>query len=137
MEDYLTFQFWNENDSCEMLYQTGYRGWFNFKAKLTKPESKIVEESEESETGESSPIVQTQIKRYQLKLTGNESLFDDLTRLRLYDYAYVVFPNGERFRMFDIEIDADWIDDYVCEFDMSFYIEVCSVAGCEDNYELS
>ena len=137
IEDYLTFEFWNENDSCGMLYQTGYRGWMNFDAKLTKPESKIIEESEESETGEESPIVQSQHKRYQIKLTGGESLFDDVTKLRLYDYVYVVLPDGERYRMYSIEVDSDWIDDYVCEFEISFYIEICSVAGCEDNYTLS
>lgn len=137
IEDYLTFQFWNENDSCGMLYQTGYRGWMNFDAKLTKPESKIIEESEDSETGEESPIVQSQHKRYQIKLTGGESLFDDVTKLRLYDYVYVILPDGERYRMYSIEVDSDWIDDYVCEFEISFYIEICSVAGCEDNYTLS
>lgn len=137
IEDYITFQFWNENDSCQMLYQTGYMGWFNFNAKLTKPESKIVEETEDNEIGEVSPIVQSQHIRYQLKVTGNESLFDDITKLRLYDYVYIVLPNTERYRVYDITVDADWIDDYVCEFEISFYIEICSVAGCEDNYTLT
>lgn len=132
----IELEWWNENDFCDVIYQTGYKNRLFLDAIMSKPENVIFEDSQEDEEKNIFPIIQTQRKYFNFETAGSEAMFDMLGTLRIHDYIYITFKDGTKQRVFDIKVETTWQNENLCLFKLSFFTVNCTTAGCEDNFVL-
>jgi len=140
-DNYFNLYFSAEHDLTEpynIIYQTGYENHHIFDTLPVRPDSMINVEGETDEAQDEFITYQSQKKTYHVEIIGGESLFDMLSALPMHEYVYVSWPCVDLQQAHNIEVEHDWVDDFLCRMVISFSFDNLEVSKCcaNENYDV-
>lgn len=139
-DDYFNIYFSARYDLIEpyrIIYQTDYENHHIFKTLPVNADHNYSVEGEIDEKQYEYIEYQSDKKMYQVEALGGEGLFDMLSILAFHEDIFVAWPGQEITQARNIEVESEWLDDYLCRMIIKFSFENIKKGTCDTDFDLT
>jgi hypothetical protein len=139
MANYIQFEYWNDTDLGETLYQFGYKNRLILNIEIEKPEYNTTIEAEQN--GDNAPITKfrklEKVRKFETFV--QEDLVDAFKFMAIHDNIEVTLRSGEVLTVekHTMVIDHSWEEiGCLAKVTGSFVVDYITAGSCQTNFDL-
>jgi hypothetical protein len=140
MANYITFEYWNDTDLGETLYQFGYHNKLILNIEIEKPDYNTIIEAEQN--GDNAPITKfrklEKVRKWETFV--QEDLVDAFKFMALHDNIEITLRSGEVLTVLKhtMVIEHSWEElGCLAKVTGSFVVDYIAAGSCNENFDLT